>query len=112
MRQTPASSCARRTPHAPRSEPESFDLAIAVGAGGISAGEEGLELVETLESTEAHWERYERRWAENGERWAAEHPDHPGREELLAWIRNGRDRFERLGGRETLGFGLFLLRKS
>jgi SAM-dependent methyltransferase len=149
-----------------RFEPESFDLAIAVGAGGIwdgygtalrvlgrlvppgghvlfgegywrrgpsaaylqalgaerdelsdregllaAAREEGLELVEGLESSEADWERYERRWAENGERWAAEHPGHPKREELLAWIRNGRDRFERLGGRETLGFGLFLFRK-
>jgi SAM-dependent methyltransferase len=146
--------------------PESFDLAIAVGAGGIwerhgdalhalarlvgpgghvllgdgywrrepsaaylealgaerdeladydglvaAARDEGLDLLEALESTEADWERYERRWAANGERWAAEHPDHPGRGELLAWIRNGRARFERLGGRETLGFGLFLFRK-
>jgi SAM-dependent methyltransferase len=150
-----------------RFEPESFDLAIAVGAGAIwhrydaalhalarlvppgghvllgegywrrepsaaylealgagrdeladreglvaASREEGLELMEALESSEADWEDYERRWAENGERWAAEHPEHPGREELLAWIRNGRDRFERLGGRETLGFGLFLLQKA
>lgn len=148
-------------------EPASFDLAIAVGAGGISDGyrraivalarlvrprghvllgegywrrepsaaylealgaerdelagyadllaaarEQGLELAEALESTEADWERYEGRWAENGERWAAEHPDHPDREELLAWIRTGRERFERLGGRETLGFGLFLFRRA
>jgi SAM-dependent methyltransferase len=148
-----------------RFEPESFDLAIAVGAGGVwdgyhaalralarlvppgghvllgegywrrepsaaylealgaerdelvdreglvaAARREGLELVEALESSEADWERYERGWAENGERWAVEHPGHPAREELLAWIRNGRDRFERLGGRETLGFGLFLFR--
>jgi SAM-dependent methyltransferase len=148
-------------------EPGSFDLAIAVGAGGIwdgyrrairalarlvspgrhvllgegywrsepsaaylgalgaerdelggyegliaAAREDGLELVEAVESTEADWERYERRWAENGERWATEHPEHPARDELLAWIRNGRDRFERLGGRETLGFGLFLLRRA
>jgi SAM-dependent methyltransferase len=77
-----------------------------------AAREEGLELVEALESSEADWEDYERRWAENGERWASEHPEHPDREELLAWIRNGRDRFERLGGRETLGFGLFLLRRA
>ncbi len=150
-----------------RLEPESFDLAIAVGAGGIwngygealrtlarlvppgghvllgegywrrepsaaylealgagrdelagrdglvaAAREAGLELVEALESSETDWERYERRWAQNGERWAADHPEHPEREELLAWIGNGRHRFERLGGRETLGFGLFLFRKS
>ncbi|MGH3092619.1 MAG: SAM-dependent methyltransferase [Gaiellaceae bacterium] len=150
-----------------RLEPESFDLAIAVGVGGIwngygealrtlarlvppgghvllgegywrrepsaaylealgaerdelaghdglvaAAREAGLELVEALESSETDWERYERRWAQNGERWAADHPEHPEREELLAWIGNGRHRFERLGGRETLGFGLFLFRKS
>ena len=81
-------------------------------AGLVAAAEaEGLELVEVLQSSEADWERYERRWAENGERWAAEHPQHPDRDALLAWMRKGRDRFERLGGRETLGFGLFLLRK-
>jgi len=103
-----------------RREPSAAYLA-ALGAGrddladyeGLvaAAREEGLELVESLESTEGDWERYERRWAENGERWAAEHPGHPGRDELLAWIRNGRDRFERLGGRETLGFALLLLRR-
>jgi SAM-dependent methyltransferase len=83
-----------------------FDRLVAV------AQSEDLDLVEALESTEADWERYERRWAENGERWAAEHPEHPDRDELLAWVGNGRDRFERLGGRETLGFGLFLFRKA
>jgi cyclopropane fatty-acyl-phospholipid synthase-like methyltransferase len=72
----------------------------------------GLELVEELASSEADWERYERRWAESGERWAAEHPKHPDREEFLAWIRNGRERFERLGGRETLGFSVFLFRRA
>jgi SAM-dependent methyltransferase len=146
-------------------DPQSFDLAIAVGAGGMgrhrdalralarlvrpgghillgegywrrepsaaylaalgaardkladyeglvaAAREEGLGLVDSLESTEGDWERYERRWAENGERWAAEHGGHPGRDELLAWTRNGRDRFERLGGRGTLGFALLLLRR-
>lgn len=147
--------------------PGSFDLAIAVGAGGIwdgyaaalrslaalvrpggrvlfgegywrrepadaylralgaerhelptheellaAAAAEGLDLVEALESSEADWEQYERRWATNGERWASEHPDHPGRDDVLAWIANGRRRFERLGGRETLGFGLFLLRRA
>jgi SAM-dependent methyltransferase len=147
--------------------PGSFDLAIAVGAGGIwdgyaaalrslaslvrpggrvlfgegywrrepsdaylralgaerhdlptyegllaTAAAEGLDLVEALESSEADWERYERRWAANGERWASEHPDHPGHDDLRAWIANGRERFERLGGRETLGFGLFLLRRG
>ena len=35
-------------------------------------------------------------------------PDEPGVDEFLAWIRNGRRRYVELGGRETLGFGLFL----
>ena len=35
-------------------------------------------------------------------------PDEPGVEEFLAFIRNGRRRYVELGGRETLGFGLFL----
>jgi hypothetical protein len=29
-------------------------------------------------------------------------------EELLAWVRAGRDRYLAPGGRDTLGFGLFL----
>jgi cyclopropane fatty-acyl-phospholipid synthase-like methyltransferase len=90
-------------------EPDELTSLQGTAAAGVA---QGLELVELLESTEADWERYERRWAENGRRWATDHPDHPDREELLAWIENGRRRFERLGGRETLGFALFLLRKG
>jgi hypothetical protein len=33
-------------------------------------------------------------------------------EDFLAWIRNGRRRYVELGGRETLGFGLFLFERS
>jgi cyclopropane fatty-acyl-phospholipid synthase-like methyltransferase len=76
-----------------------------------AAAAEGLDLVEALESSPRDWEQYERAWAENGERWAASHPEHPERDEFRAWIREGADRFERLGGRETLGFALFLFRK-
>jgi SAM-dependent methyltransferase len=80
--------------------------------GTVDAAEaEGLGLVEALESSEEDWERYERAWAENGERWAVAHPEHPERDQLLSWIRAGVDRFERLGGRETLGFALFVFRK-
>jgi len=58
------------------------------------------------------FDRYEDGWAANGERYAAEHPGEPGVEEFLAWIRNGRRRYVELGGRETLGFGLFLFRAA
>lgn len=91
---------------AEREELPDYEGLVAAAAGG------GLELVEALASSEVDWERYERCWAANGERWASEHPDHPGHDDLRAWIANGRERFERLGGRETLGFGLFLLRRG
>jgi SAM-dependent methyltransferase len=58
------------------------------------------------------FDRYEWRWSLNGERYAAAHPDEPGVAEFLAWIRNGRRRYVELGGRETLGFGLFLLERT
>jgi hypothetical protein len=90
---------------ADRDELSDLDGTVALAA------EEGLELVEALESSEEDWERYEGRWAENGERWAAEHLQHPDRAAFLAWIRAGRDRFTRLRGRETLGFALSVFRK-
>ncbi|HEX2045785.1 MAG TPA: class I SAM-dependent methyltransferase [Gaiellaceae bacterium] len=104
-RREPASEYLRAL-GAERDELPDHDGLVAAAAAA------GLALAVALESSEADWERYERRWAANGERWAAENPGHPGRAELLAWIENGRDRFERLGGRETLGFGLFLFRRA
>jgi SAM-dependent methyltransferase len=55
-------------------------------------------------------DRYEWSWSRNGERYAAEHSDEQGVEDFLEWIRAGRRRYTELGGRETLGFGLFLFR--
>lgn len=78
-------------------------------AGTIRAGEEeGLTPLYAVVSSVEDFDRYEWRWSLNGERYAAAHPDEPGVEAFLAWIRNGRRRYVELGGRETLGFGLFL----
>jgi SAM-dependent methyltransferase len=58
------------------------------------------------------FDRYEWSWSLNGERFAAEHPEEPGVGEFLQWIRGGRRRYLELGGRDTLGFGLFLFRSG
>ena len=73
-----------------------------------AAAEHGLEPRYAVTASTDDFDRYEWRWSLNGERYAAAHPDEPGVEEFLAWIRNGRRRYVELGGRETLGFGLFL----
>lgn len=79
----------------------------------VAAGERaGLTPRHSVVSSTDDWDRYEERWSLNGERYATAHAGEPGVDEFLAWIRAGRDRYLRLGGRETLGFGLFLFRKG
>jgi SAM-dependent methyltransferase len=56
------------------------------------------------------FDRYEWSWSLNGERYADDHPEEPGVGDFLDWIRGGRRRYLELGGRDTLGFGLFLFR--
>jgi hypothetical protein len=82
-------------------EDELTDYETLAGAG---------ELVHAVTASVEDFDRYEGRWAANGEAYAAAHPDEPGVDEFLAWIRNGRRRYLELGGRETLGFGLFVFR--
>jgi len=77
-----------------------------------AANDVGLELLRAVTSSIEDWDRYEDSWAENGERWAAAHADEPGVEELREWIASGRERYRELGGRETLGFGLFLFQRA
>ena len=77
-----------------------------------AAAEHGLEGRYAVTASTDDFDRYEWRWSWNGERYAAANPDEPGVEEFLAWIRNGRRRYVELGGRETLGFGLFLFEKT
>jgi trans-aconitate methyltransferase len=80
------------------------DLAGTVGAGAAL----GLTPLYAVTASVEDFDRYEWRWSLNGERYAAAHPDEPGVAEFLAWIRGGRRRYLELGGRDTLGFGLFL----
>jgi SAM-dependent methyltransferase len=73
-----------------------------------AAARHGLAPRYAVTASVDDFDRYEWRWSLNGERYAAAHPAEPGVEEFLAWIRNGRRRYVELGGRDTLGFGLFL----
>ena len=82
-------------------------------AGTVRRGEElGLTPVYAVTASSDDFDRYEWSWSLNGERYAGEHPDEPGVEEFLEWIRAGRRRYVELGGRDTLGFGLFLFRAA
>jgi SAM-dependent methyltransferase len=86
---------------------------LADYAGTIGRGEElGLTPVYAVTASVDDFDRYEWSWSVNGERYAAEHPDEPGVDEFLEWIRGGRRRYVELGGRDTLGFGLFLFRAA
>jgi SAM-dependent methyltransferase len=81
--------------------------------GMIAAGVElGLTPLYVTTSSVDDFDRYEWQWSANGERYAAAHSGEPGVDDLLAWIRRGRNRYVNLGGRETLGFGLFLFRSG
>jgi SAM-dependent methyltransferase len=81
-------------------------------AGTIEAGSAcGLTPLYVATSSVDDFDHYEWAWSANGERYAAAHAGEPGVDELLAWIRRGRHRYVALGGRETLGFGLFLFRR-
>lgn len=72
----------------------------------------GLSPVYAVTASVDDFDRYEWSWSLNGERYAAEHPHEPGVEDFVEWIRAGRRRYVELGGRDTLGFGLFLFRAA
>jgi SAM-dependent methyltransferase len=77
-------------------------------AGTLQAGRDaGLEPLEPVLSTVDDWDRYEDAWYRNGAAYAAKHAGEPGVEEFTEWIDSGRRRYRQLGGRGTLGFGLF-----
>jgi SAM-dependent methyltransferase len=69
----------------------------------------GLMPVWAAAATQRDWDRYEWRYLANVERWAAEHPADAQRGDFLERARAGRDRFL-AGGREQLGFGIYLFR--
>jgi SAM-dependent methyltransferase len=72
----------------------------------------GLRAVWASVASEADWDRYEWTVIANGERWAADHPDDPAAPDVLAWVDAARERLLAPGGRETIGFGLVLLRRD
>jgi hypothetical protein len=102
--------------------PPSVEYLAALGSAageltdeaGIAAAADrlGLELVCSVLSSVADLDRYEDAWAATGRRYAGEHSGEPGVAEFAAWIENGRRRYRELGGRETMGFGLFLFRRG
>ncbi|MDX6593691.1 MAG: hypothetical protein QOJ13_2887 [Gaiellales bacterium] len=69
----------------------------------------GLDPLDPVLSTAADWDRYEDTWYANGAAYAMEHQGEAGVDEFTEWIEGGRRRYRELGGRETLGFGLFPL---
>jgi SAM-dependent methyltransferase len=69
----------------------------------------GLTPLWAATATTRDWDRYEWRYLGNVERWAAEHPADPHRDDFLQRARSGRDRYL-AGGREMLGFGIYLFR--
>lgn len=71
----------------------------------------GLSPQWAATATTRDWDRYEWRYLGNVERWAADHPADPQRDAFLQRARAGRDRYLG-GGRELLGFGIYLFRVS
>jgi cyclopropane fatty-acyl-phospholipid synthase-like methyltransferase len=103
-----------------REEP-SAEYLVALGAareelkdyeGTIEAAQEaGLELKRAVTTSIEDWDAYEDAWAAGGERYASAHADEEGVAELREWIAAGRERYRALGGRDTLGFALFLFER-
>jgi SAM-dependent methyltransferase len=77
-----------------------------------AAEEAGLTPLFSSVASEADWDRYEWRLILNAERWAAANREDPGADVLRERARRARERMTMLGGRETLGFALVLLRRD
>lgn len=69
----------------------------------------GLVPLWAAAATQRDWDRYEWGYLANVERWAAEHPNDSQRAAFLERARAGRDRYL-AGGRDQLGFGIYLFR--
>jgi cyclopropane fatty-acyl-phospholipid synthase-like methyltransferase len=69
----------------------------------------GLVPLWAATATTRDWDRYEWRYLATVERWATEHPADPHRDAFLERARASRDRYL-AGGREQLGFGIYLFR--
>ena len=76
----------------------------------VRAGIElGLTPLWAATATQRDWDRYEWRYLAAVERWAVEHESDPHRAAFLERARAARDRYLG-GGREQLGFGIYLFR--
>jgi cyclopropane fatty-acyl-phospholipid synthase-like methyltransferase len=103
-----------------REEP-SAEYLVALGAareelrdyqGTIEAAQDlRLELKRAVTSSVEDWDAYEDAWARNGERYADAHEGAEGVAELREWVAAGRERYQALGGRDTLGFALLLFER-
>jgi len=103
-----------------REEP-SAEYLVALGAareelkgyeGTIEAAQDvGLELKRAVTTSVEDWDAYEDAWARSGERYADAHEGEEGVDELREWIAAGRERYRELGGRDVLGFALFLFER-
>ncbi len=69
----------------------------------------GMQPLWSGSATQQDWDRYEFGYFATVDRWVAAHPDDPDREAFMAQARLGRDRYLR-GGRDCLGFGIYLFR--
>lgn len=69
----------------------------------------GLTPVWSHVASSTDWQRYEMGYLANVERWAAAHPDDPDAPAFVSYARMVHQRYLR-GGREQLGFGIYLFR--
>jgi SAM-dependent methyltransferase len=77
-----------------------------------TASVSGLRAIWASVASDADWDRYEWTLIANGERWAADHADDPAAPDVLAWVDAARERLLTPGGRDTIGFGLLVLRRT
>jgi SAM-dependent methyltransferase len=79
-------------------------------AGNLAlARDAGFDVVRALVSSKEDFDAYEIPYAENVERWCADHPDDPDADAFRTRIRAWRAAYLRWG-RDTLGFALYMLR--
>ncbi|ANE45585.1 methyltransferase [Paenibacillus swuensis] len=80
--------------------------------GNIEAAmKAGMIPLYSLVASEDDWDAYESLYAYSAEQYAFEHPENPDREAMLARIREWQ-RMYRQWGRDTMGFGLYLMRRG
>jgi SAM-dependent methyltransferase len=91
-----------------RLDAQESDFTDLVGLAS-RARETGYALRWSAVADDAEWDAYETAYAENVERFVREHPDDPDATEVTVRIRRWHDGY-RKWGRETLGFGLFVLK--